>query len=106
LYVGAPVGDRVVEGYLDLLVRTAEGLVVVDYKTDYLASPGELDERVRRYRPQAAAYAVAVSAVLGEPVARAVFVFCTPTDPIEREVIDLAAAMAEVRASLSAPPPG
>ena len=36
MYVAAPVGERVIEGYIDLLVRTPEGLVIVDYKTDAL----------------------------------------------------------------------
>ena len=34
LFVVAQLGDTVVEGYIDLLVRTPEGLVIVDYKTD------------------------------------------------------------------------
>ena len=28
------VGDRVLEGYIDLLYRDDDGLVIVDYKTD------------------------------------------------------------------------
>ena len=35
LYVAAPVGDRLLEGYVDLLYRDRDGLVVVDYKTDH-----------------------------------------------------------------------
>ena len=34
LFVAAMVGDRVLEGYVDLLVRTPDGYVIVDYKTD------------------------------------------------------------------------
>ena len=33
-YVGTVVGDRVVEGIVDLLYRDEDGLVIVDYKTD------------------------------------------------------------------------
>jgi ATP-dependent helicase/nuclease subunit A len=34
LYVAAPLGDRAIEGYIDLLYETPTGLVLVDYKTD------------------------------------------------------------------------
>ena len=34
LFVVAEVGTTVLEGYIDLLVRTPDGLVIVDYKTD------------------------------------------------------------------------
>ena len=96
LYVAAPVGERghLVEGYIDLLFENANGeLVVVDYKTD-----AEVDHAPERYRLQAAAYAYALQATLGRPVARAVFVFCRPDGAVERDVTDLAAAIDEVRA--------
>jgi ATP-dependent helicase/nuclease subunit A len=56
LFVAAPIGDRVLEGYVDLLVRTADGLVIVDYKTDQWSGPVQSSERVGRYRLQLAAY--------------------------------------------------
>ena len=56
LFVAAPVGDRVLEGYVDLLVRTPDGLVIVDYKTDQWSGPVQTAERVGRYRLQLAAY--------------------------------------------------
>ena len=34
LFVVAELGHTVLEGYIDLLVRTPDGLVIVDYKTD------------------------------------------------------------------------
>ena len=48
------------------------------------------------YRLQGAAYAVAVGRATGEPVARVVFLFLTPQGAVERELTDLAAAMADV----------
>ena len=53
LFVAAPVGGRVLEGYVDLLVRTADGLVIVDYKTDQWSGPVQTSERLERYRPPA-----------------------------------------------------
>ena len=63
LAVGALVEGVVLGGAIDLLYRDDdERWVVVDYKTDKAAEPEVLLER---YRPQGAAYAVAVEAVLG-----------------------------------------
>ena len=65
LFVAAPVGDRVLEGYVDLLVRTADGLVIVDYKTDQWSGPVQTAERVGRYRLQLAAYGAALERCAG-----------------------------------------
>ena len=96
VYVCTLIGDRLLEGYVDLLYRGTSGLVVVDHKTSASADPAELDRRVAGYRLQGAAYAVAVGRSTGEPVARVVFLFLTPSGPVERELTDLAAAMADV----------
>ncbi|MBW3603728.1 MAG: UvrD-helicase domain-containing protein [Actinobacteria bacterium] len=100
-FVATPVGDRTLEGYIDLLYRTDEGLVVVDYKT--ASSADDLDARVARYRTQGGAYALAVQAATGERVARVVFVFLTPQGAIERELVDLDACVAAVRTAVSVP---
>ena len=39
LHVACPLGDQIIEGYVDLVYETAEGLMVVDYKTDQI-QPG------------------------------------------------------------------
>jgi ATP-dependent exoDNAse (exonuclease V) beta subunit len=97
LYACTPAGDgRLLEGYVDLLYRAPDGLVVVDYKTAATADPAQLDRRVEGYRSQGASYAVAVGAATGERVARVVFVFLTPAGAVERELAGLEAAMAEV----------
>ncbi|HZQ79166.1 MAG TPA: PD-(D/E)XK nuclease family protein [Acidimicrobiia bacterium] len=53
IYVGAPVGDRVIEGYIDLLVETPDGLVIVDYKTDTAATEADVDAKLAAYELQA-----------------------------------------------------
>jgi ATP-dependent helicase/nuclease subunit A len=98
LYVAAPVGPRVVEGYVDLLVETPDGLVVVDYKTDSARTEAEVDEKLAAYELQGATYAVAVEAVTGRAVHACRFVFCRASGAIERTVRDLPAAMARARA--------
>jgi ATP-dependent helicase/nuclease subunit A len=94
--VAAIVDGVTVEGFVDLLVETLEGLVVVDYKTDQVPTDDELDAAMNRYRPQGAAYALALERALGTPVARCVFVFARRRQAVEREVADLPAAIAEV----------
>jgi ATP-dependent helicase/nuclease subunit A len=104
--VAAPAGDdRMVEGFIDLLFEDDDGaLVVVDYKTDSARTDAELDEAVARYRVQAGTYALALGEAVGRPVARAVFVFCRDGGAVEREVVDLAEAINEARALVSATP--
>lgn len=71
-----PIGDCLLEGYVDLLYRRpGAGLVVVDYKTASTTAPADLDQRVEGYRRQNAAYALAVGEATGEPVEEVVFVF-------------------------------
>jgi ATP-dependent exoDNAse (exonuclease V) beta subunit len=100
LYVAAPVGGRVIEGYVDLLVETDDGLVVVDYKTDSARSEAEIDAKLAAYELQGAAYAAALEAVTGRPVVDCRFVFCRASGAVERSVADLDAAKARVRAVL------
>ena len=63
LQIGFVVDGAIVSGAIDLLYRSGEAWVVVDYKTDRAAEP---DVLLGRYRPQGAAYALAAEAVLGE----------------------------------------
>jgi ATP-dependent exoDNAse (exonuclease V) beta subunit len=99
-YVAAPVEGITLEGYVDLLYRTADGLVVVDYKT--AGRTDDLDTRAAGYRLQAASYALALTTATGERVARCVFVFLTPSGAYERDVTDLEDAVTEVRRRLVA----
>jgi ATP-dependent helicase/nuclease subunit A len=100
MFVGTKIGDRVLEGYIDLLYKTAEGYVVVDYKTD-VVDDATIDDRVEHYRLQGAGYAVAVEAIVQEPVIDCRFVFCRPGEAVERSLPNLTEAMAEVRRRLS-----
>lgn len=96
VYVAAPVGGLTIEGFVDLLYETPDGLVVVDYKTDTVRSDAEVDAAVERYRLQAAAYALALERSLGRPVARCTFVFVSGGRARQRDVADLPAAVADV----------
>jgi ATP-dependent exoDNAse (exonuclease V) beta subunit len=101
LRVWFPDGEHLVEGQVDLVFEEADGLVVVDYKTDAWADAGDLDAKVARYRLQGATYALALATATGRPVTRCVFVFLAPEGAQEREVSDLPGAVEEVRALLA-----
>jgi ATP-dependent exoDNAse (exonuclease V) beta subunit len=79
VYVGVPYGDAVLEGYIDLLYRDDDGLVVVDYKTDAWETEADLAGKVERYRVQLDAYALAVETVLDEKVVRSELLFLATT---------------------------
>ena len=103
LSVCAPVADEsdvLVEGYIDLMYRDAEGrLVIVDWKTDAVDTDG-VDAKLARYRTQGAAYAAAVEAATGEPVARMDFVFLRSDgdgEPSVAPIDDLRGAIDEVK---------
>jgi ATP-dependent exoDNAse (exonuclease V) beta subunit len=100
MYVAAPVGASTLEGYVDLVHRGPDGLVVVDYKTDAWHDDDDLDAKVARYRLQGASYALALEIATGETVAECVFLFLGMSGAEVRPVSDLRPAIAEVRALL------
>jgi ATP-dependent exoDNAse (exonuclease V) beta subunit len=78
VYVGIPDDDGVLEGYVDLLYRDDDGLVIVDYKTDSWSTEADLEAKVARYHVQLDAYARAVTAATGEPVSGLQLLFLSP----------------------------
>jgi ATP-dependent helicase/nuclease subunit A len=101
LYVGAPVGSGVLEGFVDLLFEGPDGLEIVDYKTDGVRSDEEVDRLAARYRLQGAAYAATVRAATGRPVRRCTFLFLRAGEAVARPVADLERAIAEVEMAMS-----
>jgi ATP-dependent helicase/nuclease subunit A len=96
-----PVGERVLEGFIDLLIENPEGLAVVDYKTDRLDA-ADRALIADRYGLQGAAYALALQRSLGRPVTRCSFLVLDRGNAHEAELPDLAVAMAEVERLLLA----
>ncbi|HEX6325605.1 MAG TPA: UvrD-helicase domain-containing protein [Jiangellaceae bacterium] len=94
-YVGTVVGDRVLEGFIDLVYEDDDGLVIVDYKTDTVPLAA-LDRRVAYYRPQVAAYVTGLAAATGRPVVRAVLLFLSPSGAAERAVEDVDDAITQL----------
>ena len=105
LYLSAPIGASVLEGYVDLLIDDgAGGYVLVDYKTDAARTPAEIRARAEGYRLQLATYAVLVEAVTQRPVRRACMIFLSGDQATEVDVEDLPGAMAQVRSMLDVIP--
>jgi ATP-dependent helicase/nuclease subunit A len=103
VYACTPVGDdRLLEGYIDLLYRGSDGLVVVDYKTAGASDADDLARRVDGYRLQGASYAYTVAAATGERVSRVTFVFLTPDGAVERDLPDLPRAMQDAASLVAA----
>ena len=102
-YVAVPFDGITLEGYVDLVFRDDDGLVVVDYKTDAV-DPETRAERITHYRIQAAAYALAIADATGERVVRGVLIFLDPEGVTEVEFAgaELEAAVADVRVLLAA----
>jgi ATP-dependent exoDNAse (exonuclease V) beta subunit len=101
LYVSAPVGGALVEGFIDLCIELQDGLVIVDYKTDPVSGEHEIAAKLDRYRIQGAAYALALETIMGREVAGCRFVFIGPDEVIERSLPDLAGAKGELISFLS-----
>jgi ATP-dependent exoDNAse (exonuclease V) beta subunit len=101
VYVAAPVDGVVLEGFIDLLYEKADGLVIVDYKTDAIPSEEELARAMARYRLQGAAYALAVEQALGRAVVACRFVFVQTAEAREQRLDDLPAAMESVRRAIA-----
>jgi len=86
-YVGSVLDDdTILEGYVDLIYRDDDGvLVIVDYKTDAVPTSG-LDARAVFYAPQLRAYAACLRmATDSEP--RVALLFLNPAGSAERSLV-------------------
>ena len=62
------------QGVVDCCMEEADGLVILDYKTDYVTAE-TLRERTAAYTPQLRSYAAAMTRLLKKPVKEAVLYF-------------------------------
>ncbi len=74
-YDGVSPDDQVLlQGVVDLFAETDDGIIVVDFKTDYVTQEN-LAEKVQHYRPQVQAYSTALEQIFEKPVIRRVLYF-------------------------------
>ena len=72
----AAAGDSMLlQGVVDCWFETAEGITVVDFKTDRVRTNREVEERTAYYRPQLEAYTLALERVLEKKVTRSALYF-------------------------------
>jgi ATP-dependent helicase/nuclease subunit A len=64
----------VLEGFVDLVIETPDGIELVDWKTDQIAA-AEVETRLREYALQAGLYVHGVQTATGRPVTRVTYVF-------------------------------
>ena len=93
--VAGPVGDGIVEGFIDLLFEEEDGFVIVDYKTDALGSDEEIERAMARYRLQGGGYALALSRATGATVKEVSFLFLEPSRKVTVEDLSIAVSDAE-----------
>jgi ATP-dependent helicase/nuclease subunit A len=67
LGLSCPGESVVVQGIIDMIIPTRDGLVIVDFKTDKI-SESDIAERAARYTTQLALYAEAAAKILNTPV--------------------------------------
>ncbi len=85
-----PVGESadasgetvIVQGIIDLLVRTPDGMVVIDFKTDQ-TNAAQTRERAELYRGQLELYGKAACAILGADSVKRWLYFLTPGCAVE-----------------------
>ena len=98
VYVAAPEGPVLVEGFIDLVFETDEGLVVVDYKTDGVETPEEIARSMGRYRLQGGTYALALERATNRSVSKVIFLFLHTGSEVVLE--DLPGAMQDVQVAV------
>ena len=93
--VAAPIGEGVLEGFIDLLFEEDGELVVVDYKTDNINANAAEYIANNRYREQAGSYALITERATQKPVKDVVFLFLNPKH--EHSMEDLESLKASVK---------
>jgi len=81
------VRDTVLEGTVDLAFEDPAGLHIVDYKTDAVAA-ADAPAHAEHYRPQVAAYALAVREVFGRLPQSATLLFLRPNCAVPISIDD------------------
>ena len=82
-YNGVAPDDQVLlQGVVDLFAETDEGLIVVDFKTDYVTQEN-LEEKISNYRPQGEIYSAALEQIFEKKVVRKVLYFLRTGEAVE-----------------------
>ena len=81
-YDPAAAGEQIMlQGVVDCFWQEPEGIVILDFKTDYI--DGDLNQKAARYAPQLRAYAQALSRIYDRPVKTTILYFFSASRPVE-----------------------
>ena len=81
-YSPEAAGEQVMlQGVVDCFWQEPDGIVILDFKTDYI--DGDLQQKAERYAPQLHAYAAALSRIFQTPVKKTILYFFSDNQPIE-----------------------
>ena len=72
------------QGVVDLFWESPQGIVVLDFKTDYVP-PGKVAEKAALYRGQMQTYAYALEKITGKPVAKVLLYFFSTGESVGLE---------------------
>ena len=97
-HIAAPIGEGVLEGFIDLLFEENGELVVVDYKTDAIDEDSTDYIANNRYREQAGSYALITEYATGWRVKDVVFLFLRPKDEVPMQDLEALKANANTAA--------
>ena len=74
-YDPALVGEQVLlQGVVDCAILEEDGMIILDFKTDYVTEE-TLPQKVAYYRPQIAAYSIAMERIFQKPVKQSLLYF-------------------------------
>ena len=81
-YDPAAAGEQIMlQGVVDCFWQEPDGIVILDFKTDYI--DGDLNQKAARYAPQLRAYAQALSRIYDRPVKTTILYFFSASRPVE-----------------------
>ena len=93
----AEFDGTILEGFIDLVIESPDGIEIVDWKTDDIPAK-EVRERLREYELQAGLYVLGIQSATGRTVTRVTYVFAQAG--VEESPGDPAALLAAARARL------
>ena len=99
-HIAAPIGDGVLEGFIDLLFEEDGELVIVDYKTDAIDANAAEYIANDRYSEQAGSYALITEQVTGKRVKDVIFLFLRPKHEERMQDLDSLKSAGERAAEL------
>jgi ATP-dependent helicase/nuclease subunit A len=72
----------IIQGIIDMVVKTPDGIVIIDFKTDHISSAG-VQQRAERYLPQLKWYCEAAGNILGVEVIGGYLYFLSAAEAVK-----------------------